>query len=66
MMGGAPGDEMLRYVQHRLNQLGYDCGRADGLRGPKTRSCIASFQRDKDLAVTGMIDPPTLRRMHGD
>lgn len=64
-MGGATWDEMLRFAQQRLNQLGYDCGAADGVWGPKTRLCIEGFQRDKDLAVTGTLDPPTLRNLYG-
>lgn len=37
-----------RKIQENLNTLGYNCGSADGIRGPKTETCIQEF-----LAKTG-------------
>ena len=38
----ATGGPDLAAVQDKLNQLGYPCGKADGIMGPKTRSAIMS------------------------
>jgi hypothetical protein len=63
--GGSPApDEELRGAQQLLNLRGYDCGPADGIWGRRTRMCIESFQRDGDLAVTGVLDPPTRRHLY--
>lgn len=37
-----------RTIQEHLNTLGYNCGSVDGIRGPKTETCIQEF-----LAKTG-------------
>ncbi|WP_265706358.1 peptidoglycan-binding domain-containing protein, partial [Verminephrobacter aporrectodeae] len=38
-------DPMVKAIQERLNELGYDAGAADGLFGGKTRAAILAFQR---------------------
>ena len=40
---------LVRWVQERLNLLGYDCGIADGAAGVKTMDAIARFQRANGL-----------------
>ncbi|MEM8557407.1 MAG: M48 family metalloprotease [Bacteroidota bacterium] len=56
-----PGEERdLAWVQGRLNDLGYDCGSVDGLMGPKTRSCLRTFQSNHGLAVTGETNAATV------
>jgi len=62
--GGSAPDQELRGAQQLLNLRGYDCGPADGIRGRRTRLCIEDFQRDNGLAVTGVLDPPTRRRLY--
>jgi hypothetical protein len=49
----------LLTVQQELNQLGYDCGRPDGVMGRRTRSCVRAFQQAEGLNVTGEVDQPT-------
>ncbi len=39
-------------VQARLNNLGYRCGKLDGVLGPKTRAALMKFQ-----ASAGHPDP---------
>lgn len=40
---------LTRWVQERLNELGYNCGIADGISGKKTMEAINSFQKDNNL-----------------
>jgi hypothetical protein len=47
-------------AQRALNGLGYGCGTPDGKMGQQTRSCVAAFQRDRALPVTGDLDSATL------
>lgn len=49
----------IRKVQERLNELGYDCGPADGVKGPQTEDAIKQFQRDKGLEPDGIVGPKT-------
>lgn len=44
-----------RKIQENLNTLGYNCGPIDGIRGPRTETCIQAFlaktgAEEKDLA----------------
>jgi hypothetical protein len=39
------GDPIVSGIQARLNNLGYWCGKVDGLLGPKTRTALQRFQR---------------------
>lgn len=57
----APWD--IETVQHRLAELGYDVGEADGLLGPKTRTALRSFQGDRGLSITGLPDGDTQRAL---
>lgn len=43
--------ELTRWVQKKLNSLGYNCGTPDGIAGDKTMSAIASFQRKNNLGI---------------
>ncbi len=48
--------ETIKKVQKTLNDLGYDCGKVDGILGKKTKSAIKAFQKDNDLTVDGKIN----------
>lgn len=55
-------------VQQRLNNLGYQCGRPDGIVGRRTRAALAAFQNDAGIRVTRRCDQPTrdaLMERHG-
>lgn len=39
-------------VQQSLNALGYDAGPADGVMGPRTRTAIQAYRRDRGAAPT--------------
>lgn len=59
----AAADPVLRQAQQRLGQLGYDPGTADGIYGPRTRQALEAFQRDRNLPVSGGLDPATVRAL---
>lgn len=46
-------------VQARLNHLGYACGAADGVLGPRTRRALLAFQLARKIPVTGEADAAT-------
>lgn len=46
----------ISQIQKQLNDLGYDCGAVDGVKGADTVGAIEAFQTDYSLAVTGIVD----------
>jgi Putative peptidoglycan binding domain len=50
----------LMEAQKKLNQEGFDAGRADGKWGTKTTEAVKSFQEKNNLPVTGKLDKQTL------
>lgn len=50
------GDDVTA-LQHRLNSLGFDAGREDGILGPETGEALREFQRNAGLAVDGIAGP---------
>jgi putative peptidoglycan binding protein len=57
---GLAPDRVIVDVQSQLQRDGYYDGPIDGVLGPMTREAIAAFQADHGLAVTSVIDEPTL------
>src|SRR5882724_5552952 len=57
---GLAPDRVVVDVQSQLQRDGYYDGAIDGVLGPMTREAIAAFQADNGLAVTSVIDEPTL------
>jgi N-acetylmuramoyl-L-alanine amidase len=56
-------------IQPRLSNLGFFCGSADGLIGPRTRGALRGFQKRYGLTPNGKADDPTkqeLKKLHGD
>lgn len=43
----------VKYLQRRLNELGYSCGKVDGKYGSKTQAAVKAFQEANGLQVTG-------------
>lgn len=56
------GDDVAT-LQHRLLELGFDAGRADGLFGPRTDVALRTFQREYGLTEDGICGPGTLRSL---
>ena len=42
---------LIKWVQTRLNQLGFDCGVADGIAGNKTMNAIYAWQKSHGLGT---------------
>jgi N-acetylmuramoyl-L-alanine amidase len=53
------GDDVVD-VQRRVNALGFDAGRVDGIFGPDTDRALREFQRNAGLSVDGICGPKTL------
>lgn len=49
----------LAKAQDKLNQLGFQCGKADGLWGPKTAGAVLKFQRANGLSPDGVLSDAT-------
>ncbi len=62
-LGTMPRCDSLLGAQERLNHLHYFVGNPDGELGPLTRAALRRFQRDHGLAVTGVLDRPTVARL---
>lgn len=50
-------------IQKRLNNLGYDCGEANGEDNDSTRTALRDFQRRFDLSQTGEADQATVAKL---
>jgi N-acetylmuramoyl-L-alanine amidase len=57
------GDDVVE-LQQRLNALGFDAGREDGILGPDTERAIGAFQRDAGLATDKVTGPATLAALN--
>jgi len=52
------GDD-VRELQRRLNALGFDAGREDGIFGARTEGAIVEFQRNVGENADGIVGPGT-------
>lgn len=43
----------MQQLQHKLNQLGFDVGKADGILGPGTRKGVRGFQLSQGMVADG-------------
>jgi len=46
-------------IQADFRTIGYYTGEIDGVYGPQTIAAVEQFQIDRDLPVTGLVDPAT-------
>lgn len=53
------GDDVID-LQGRLNALGFDAGREDGILGPETEIALRRFQREYGLEPDGVCGPATI------
>jgi hypothetical protein len=62
-IGGLDPIEEVSGVQHRLGNLGFDCGGEEGEVGDATRKALLAFQRAEGLPETGEIDDATRAKL---
>ncbi len=55
--------EDVAELQQRLNNLGFDAGKPDGIFGPDTVAAVTKFQHDRNLAVDGVGGPATITEL---
>ena len=53
------GDDVAA-LQSRLTEMGFDCGRVDGIYGPHTESAVKDFQKSVGATVDGKCGPATI------
>lgn len=58
------GDDVLA-LQSRLNALGFDAGREDGIFGRSTYSGVRAFQREYGVAEDGIFGPASYAALTG-
>jgi Putative peptidoglycan binding domain len=58
-----PGAAVIRQVQARLTQMGFDPGPLDGRLGPKTDAALRQFQAASGLPVNGRLERATRRAL---
>lgn len=49
--------EDIAELQSRLNSLGFDCGKVDGIYGSQTEHAVTDFQHNRHLAEDGRVGP---------
>ena len=59
---GARGN-ITRWIQNRLNSLGYNCGVVDGIFGNGTKQAIMKLQSSRGLTVDGIVGNNTWRAL---
>ncbi|QSX39030.1 lytic murein transglycosylase [Shewanella sedimentimangrovi] len=53
----------LKALQDKLNTLGFDAGKADGVLGAKSLAAIRAFQQSKGLIADGFADDATFEAL---
>ena len=59
---GSTGSD-VRELQTKLNSLGFDCGKVDGIFGTKTLTAVKKFQQKYKLAVDGIVGKNTYKKL---
>lgn len=49
--------EDVAELQSRLNSMGFDAGKVDGIYGPETERAVVEFQHNRNLAEDGRVGP---------
>ena len=53
------GDDVAT-LQNRLVEMGFDCGRVDGIYGARTSDAVREFQKSVGVSVDGKCGPATI------
>jgi peptidoglycan hydrolase-like protein with peptidoglycan-binding domain len=59
-----PNSQQTMKVQQALKDHGFYAGPVDGVMRQGTQEAIESFQRSRDLEVTGRVNDDTARELH--
>lgn len=46
---------LVKKLQERLNEIGYNCGSVDGIFGTNTENAVKKLQKDYNLSVDGIV-----------
>ena len=57
------GDDVAE-LQRRLNSLGFDAGKVDGIFGPLALRSLVDFQQNRGMAEDGIAGPRILAELH--
>lgn len=49
-------DQNVKVLQALLNGAGYDCGKCDGIYGPKTRTALLEFKKARSLPANDLVN----------
>ncbi|BAS67084.1 lytic murein transglycosylase [Bathymodiolus septemdierum thioautotrophic gill symbiont] len=55
--------EDIQAIQTKLNTLGFDTGKPDGIPGPKTRGAVRAYQQENGLPVDGYVGYQLLQKL---
>lgn len=55
--------EDIAELQSRLNNLGFDAGKPDGIFGPNTERAVFDFQHNRGLAADGVAGPEVITEL---
>ncbi len=61
---GAKGN-ITKWIQNKLNSLGYNCGVADGIFGNNTKQVVMKLQQSRGLSVDGIVGKNTWKALLG-
>lgn len=56
------GDDVAQ-LQRRLNNLGFDADKVDGIFGPRTHDALLDFQMNRGMAEDGVAGPVAVREL---
>lgn len=58
--------DVIKFVQMRLNQLGFKAGKADGILGPNTKGAIMAYQKKNGLPLQFYFDDVLLEKLKNE
>lgn len=53
----------IELIQTKLNELGFNCGKPDGIFGRKTKNALAEYQRSVGLTADGIFGKKTNKKI---
>lgn len=54
---------IIKKVQKRLNKIGYDCGKVNGIMNAKTKKALKNFKKDKGLKANSIVTARALKAL---